>query len=121
MITRSEIHTFTPFASILQHNYRRHRATNFSTWRLQAHFTTNLKTLQTKSPGMSTPAISFLSDPFEGDINPGTADGAKLFATATKDRAKEDLLMISQSKVTDIMSSFRHDSNMFCWGKLIKI
>ena len=70
---------------------------------------------------MSTPVIYFLSDPFEGDINPGTADGAKLFATATKDRTKEDLLMISQSKVADIMSSFRHDSNMFCWGKLINM
>ena len=114
MVTRSELHTFTPVASILQHNYRRHRATNFLAWRLRAHFSLNLKALQTKSPDMSTRAIYFPSDPFEGDINPGTADGAKLFAMATKDRTKEDLLMISQSKVTDIMSSFRHDSNMFC-------
>ena len=63
---------------------------------------------------MTTPPISFLSDPFEGDINPGTADGAKLFASATKDRTKENLLTIVQSKVTDIMTTFRHDSNMFC-------
>jgi len=70
---------------------------------------------------MTTPPISFLSDPFEGDINPGTADGAKLFASATKDRTKENLLTIAQSKVTDIMATFRHDSNMFCWGKLINM
>ena len=63
---------------------------------------------------MGTPATPFLSDPFEGDINPGTADGAKLFASATKDRVKDDILTVSQSKVTDIMATFRHDSNMFC-------
>ena len=32
---------------------------------------------------------------------------------------KDDLLTVSQSKVTDIMATFRHDSNIFCGGKVI--
>ena len=70
---------------------------------------------------MITPPIYFLSNPFKGDVNPRTVDGAKLLASATKDRTKENLLTIAQSKVADIMATFRHDSNMFCWGKLINM
>ena len=70
---------------------------------------------------MTTPTESFLSNPFEGGINTGTTEGAKLFASATKDRVKDDLLTISQSKVTNIIATFRHDSNIFCWGKLVNI
>ena len=62
---------------------------------------------------------TFLSDPFEGDINPGTVSGQKLYTLATADRRKEDLLSIAQENVSNIMSVFRHDSNSFGWGMLV--
>ena len=62
---------------------------------------------------------TYLSDPFEGDINPGTTAGQKLYTLATADRKKEELLSISQENVSTIMSAFRHDSNSFGWGCLI--
>jgi len=70
---------------------------------------------------MTTLAVSFLIDPFKWGINTGITEGAKLFPSATKDRAKDDLLTISQSKVADIMATFRHDSNMFFWSKLVNM
>ena len=62
---------------------------------------------------------TFISDPFEGDINRGTALGQKLYTLATTDLKKEDLLLVTQENFSDIMSAFRHDSNSFGWGKLI--
>ena len=120
-VTRSELYSFVPFAQSLQHHYRRHRATHLSAWRLIFCFIQELEAHQNTIRTMTIPPIYFLSDSFEGDINPGMVDGAKLFASATKNRTKENLLTITQSKITDIMATFRHDSNMFCWGKLINM
>ena len=108
-VTKSELYSFVPFARSLKCHYQRHRATHFSAWRLRFHFIQELEAHQNNIRTMTTPPISFLSDPFEGGINLGTADGTKLFASATK----ENLLTIAQSKVTYIMSTFWHDSNMF--------
>ena len=63
--------------------------------------------------------ITYLSDPFEGDINPGSATGQKLYTLATADRKKDELLSVSQDNVSVIMSAFRHDANSFGWGTLI--
>ena len=117
-ITRSEIYSFVPFARSLQHHYQRHRATNFSAWRLIFHFIQELEAHQNNIRMMTTPLIYFLSDIFEGDINPGTAEGTKLFASATKDRTKKNLLTIERSKVIDIMATFWHDSNIFLLGEI---
>ena len=58
-------------------------------------------------------------NPFEGGINPGTESGQKLYTLATADRKKEDILLISQEIISDIMPTFRHNSNSFGWGKLV--
>ena len=105
----------------LQGHYRRHRATCVLPWRLRFHFIQTLKNNQYCTRTMKIQTISFLSDPFEGDINYGTTKGATFFALATKDRVKDDLLNISQLNVSDIMVTFRHDFNTFCWEKLINM
>ena len=57
--------------------------------------------------------IIYLSDPFEGNINPGALAGQKLYTLTTTDQIKEELLLIVQEHVSDIMSVFCHDSNSF--------
>ena len=39
--------------------------------------------------------LIFLSDPFEGDLNPNTLEGSKLLAKAARDRPKDKLLSMS--------------------------
>ena len=111
--TRTEFISFTPFAETLQGHHRRHRAANFSIWRLRFHLIESLQEYNRRSMTI------YLSDPFEGDINPGTSTGQKLYTLATADRKKEELVSISQENVSNIMSAFRHDSNSFGWRFLI--
>ena len=61
----------------------------------------------------------FTSDPFVGNIDPGEQAGIKLFTLATAECDKNEKLVISQDKVTDIMSAFRQDSNSFGWEILV--
>ena len=61
---------------------------------------------------------TFLSDPFEGDINPGETNGQKLFTLATSKRNKDTKIMISQEAADNVMNLFRQDSNSFGWGIL---
>ena len=60
----------------------------------------------------------FLSDPFEGKINPGESNGQKLFTLATAERSKESKITISQDQAVNVMNLFRQDSNSFGWGIL---
>ena len=60
----------------------------------------------------------FTSDPFEENMNRREAV-VKLFTLATAGRDKNVKLVISQDKVTDIMSAFRQDSNSFGLGILV--
>ena len=62
---------------------------------------------------------TFISDPFEGEINPGDSSGLKLFTLTMAERSKDDKLIISQDKVKDVMAAFRQDSNNFGWGILV--
>ena len=52
---------------------------------------------------------TFISDLFEGDINPGDPSGLKLFTLATTERGKDDMLAITQDKVKDVMAAFCRD------------
>ena len=61
----------------------------------------------------------FLIDPFEGDINPGTFSGQKLYTLATAELKKEEIIFIAQENVSDIMSAFCYDANSFGWGMLV--
>ena len=64
--------------------------------------------------------VLFVDDPYQGDINPGTTDGAKLYLKATaviSDENKFDLSITTAQKFLDLM---RRDANNFGWGKLIR-
>jgi len=66
------------------------------------------------------PAAIFVDDPYHGDINPGTTDGAKLYlkaTTAIKEDEKFDLNISTAQKFLDLM---RRDSTNFGWGALIR-
>ena len=63
--------------------------------------------------------IVFVDDPYQGDINPGTTDGAKLYIKATAaipEDEKFDLTISTAQKFLDLM---QRDSNNFSWGHLI--
>ena len=62
---------------------------------------------------------TYCSDLFEGDINPGTTTGQKLYPLAISNRNKDDILTIDQENVADILYVFRHDPNSFRWDKLV--
>ena len=59
----------------------------------------------------------FLTNPFFGDINPGTADGAKLYNKAIE--APTVQLSIQQRTARDVQSQFETDASNFGWGSLI--
>ena len=65
-----------------------------------------------------TTTTTFISDPFEGKINPGDANGQKLFTLATAERSKDSKITISQDQAVNVMNLFRQDSNSFGWGIL---
>ena len=54
-------------------------------------------------------AAVFLTNPFCGDINPGTADGAKLYNKAIA--APDDKLSVQQKNAKEIQSQFEADSS----------
>ena len=60
---------------------------------------------------------AFLTNPFDGDINPGTPDGLKLYNKAIA--APEDKLSIQQKNANDIQAHFESDASDFGWGTLI--
>jgi len=72
-----------------------------------------------QQPQQRPPAI-FVDDPYHGNINPGTTDGAKLYLKATasiSDDDKFDLNISSAQKFLDVM---RRDATNFGWGSLIR-
>ena len=60
---------------------------------------------------------TFAINPFLGDINPGTTEGAKLYNKSIE--APDDKLVIQQKDATDIMTAFETDASNFGWGRLI--
>ena len=63
--------------------------------------------------------LVFVDNPYQGDINPGTTDGAKLYIKATvaiPEDEKSDLTISTAQKFLDLM---QRDSNSFGWGHLI--
>ena len=59
----------------------------------------------------------FQMDPYDGNINPGTAEGAKLFNKATA--ARTTLLTLSQDKAKEVVSAFEEDAREFGWGEMV--
>ena len=65
-------------------------------------------------------ALQFVDDPFKGNINPGTAEGAKLYLKATasiSDDDKFEIKITSAQKFVDVVTK---DANTFGWGSLVR-
>ena len=62
-------------------------------------------------------AVSFVLNPFLGDINPGTDGGAKLYSKVTAKR--DEKLQVSQKNSKDILQAFVKDASNYGWGPLI--
>ena len=65
----------------------------------------------------ANPNPVFQMDPYDGDINPATAEGAKLFTKATA--ARTNLLTLSQDKAKEVVSAFEEDAREFGWGAMV--
>ena len=105
--SRAEFQGFAPRATIFQAYFRGRE----ERW-------TSLFSISTYWRATAMAATTYPSDPFEGEINPGSTSGQKLYTLATADRKKEELLLVAQENVSEIMSEFRHDSNSFGWDPL---
>ena len=83
-------------------------------WNIQGWSAEAQVPLSRNVPIMTT----FISDPFEGDINPGETNGQKLFTLATAERSKDSKIVISQENAATVMNLLRQDSNSFGWSIL---
>ena len=61
----------------------------------------------------------FITNPYHGNINPGTTDGQKLYLKATAERSER--LTIKQEKVKEIIAAFEKDSRSFGWGSIVNV
>ena len=60
---------------------------------------------------------AFVLNPYLGDVNPGTADGLKLYNKAIDSRSEK--IEINQDHVRDIQTAFHKDASDFGWGPAI--
>ena len=65
--------------------------------------------------------MAFNLNPYNGDINPSTSEGLKLFLKATEEKKEEQKLKISQTNVKNIMSAFESDARKYGWSSLVHI
>ena len=56
-------------------------------------------------------------NPYHTDINPGTAEGAKLYNKAIE--PPDDKLSVQQKNAKDVQSQFETDASNYGWGGLI--
>ena len=56
---------------------------------------------------------TYINNLLEGSINPGDANGLKIFTFATTERSKGLKITVRQDKASSMMTSFRQDSNSF--------
>ena len=71
----------------------------------------NLNAVQLNLPLRVTMAYNL--NPYNGDINPSTNEGLKLFLKVTEEKKDEQKLKISQTSVKNIMSAFESDGRKF--------
>ena len=72
-------------------------------------------------PAINPAVTSYVTDPYYGNINPGTKEGQALFIAATKDFPAEKQLKITQSNARFIVDQFKQLSQSFGWGVLINV
>jgi len=84
----------------------------------------NLENLERQHPvnrmAQQAPPMVFVDDPYHGNINPGTTDGAKLYLKATASIPEEDKFDLNISSAQKFLDLMRRDSNNFGWGTLIR-
>ena len=61
----------------------------------------------------------FVDDPFKGNINPGIADGAKLYLKATASIPEDDKYKINITSAKKFVYMVTKDANNFGWGALV--
>jgi hypothetical protein len=66
-------------------------------------------------------AALFVTDPLKGNINPGEAEGAKLFRQATADISTDDKFDIIIENAKKFVSALRKDAKSFGWETLLNI
>ena len=62
--------------------------------------------------------IVFVTDPFQGDINPGTSEGSKLFRSATTELEKENKIEITLTNAHLFLNQFKKDADAYGWVEL---
>ena len=65
-------------------------------------------------------AAQFVDDPFKGNINPGTSDGAKLYLKATASTKEDDKIEINITSAQKFVDMVTKDTNNFGWGSLVR-
>ena len=75
----------------------------------------------TVAPARSPSTLYFDVDPFQGNINPGTTEGQKLYLKATAPLPTSERIAVVQSKVRQFMDMIETDSNDFAWGQLVNL
>ena len=60
----------------------------------------------------------FVTDPYQGNINPGTSEGSKLFRSATQELDKENKIEISLLNAHLLLNQLKKDADAFGWGEL---
>ena len=64
-------------------------------------------------------AQQFVDDPFKGNINPGTSEGAKLYLKATASISEDDKFEINITSAQKFVDMVTKDANNFGWGALV--
>ena len=62
----------------------------------------------------------FVDDPFKGNINPGTSDGAKLYMKATSAINEDEKFDINIKNAQKFLDHVNRDTNNFGWGILVR-
>ena len=69
---------------------------------------------------MAPAAQQFVKDPFKGNINPGTSEGAKLDLKATASIPDDDKFVINISSAQKFVDMVTKDATNFGWGALVR-
>jgi len=67
-----------------------------------------------------TAVQQFVDDPFKGNINPGTSEGAKLYLKATASISEDDKFEINITSAQKFVDMVTKDANNFGWGALLR-
>eukprot|EP00978_Attheya_sp_CCMP212_P007523 scaffold17426_cov58-Attheya_sp.AAC.3 len=83
---------------------------------------TSVPALAGTTPGTAMVAkIRWVSNPNQGDINPGTSEEAKRFKAATRPLAEDKRLSIRVENAIKVISHLRHEAQLNSWQDSVTI